>query len=178
MQERTNIKTVSGQTMIESLVAVSMVIVGILGIVSLLVSSEHQSASVTNRLTAAYLAAENIEVVKNILDTEYLQGSSFASAFTPGDLYTLNYDSTSPQLMDAAQSNMSVYYNASSTTYVQPPDPVDGDTLTVFKRYIYIAPSTNPAVLDVQAVVIWDQNGVSQKFYLEDKFTNWRGQAQ
>ncbi len=164
--------------MIESLVAVSMVIVGVLGIVTLLTNSEHQSAVATNRLTAAYLAAEDIEVVKNVLDTEYIQGLPFASAFTPGDLYTLNYDSTAPQPMDSTQSDMAVYYNASSTTYVQAPDPVSGDMLTVFRRYVYIASSTDPAVLDVQAVVLWEQNGVAQKFYLEDKFTNWRGQPQ
>jgi hypothetical protein len=40
---------------------------------------------------------------------------------------------------------------------------------------VRIGNSSNPAVLDVQSVVSWTENGVPKTFTLEDKFTGWRG---
>ncbi len=158
--------------MIESIVAASLVVVGILGIMSLLINSAHTSASATNRLTAAYLASEGIEVVKNILDTEYLEGQSFAHDFTPGTTYSLSYDSVSPLLAVGTSTPVQI---TPAHFFCDSLDPGCTGTGTIFNRAVYIGNSGNSAVLDVQSIISWTENGASKTFTLEDKFTDWRG---
>jgi hypothetical protein len=169
---RFSAKNESGSLMIESIVAASLVVVGILGIMSLLINSAHTSAGATNRLIAAYLASEGIEVVKNILDTEYLEGKSFAQDFTPGATYSLSYDSTSTLLAVGSSTPVQI---TPAHLFCDKLDPGCGGTDTLFNRAVRIGNSSNPAVLDVQSVVSWTENGVPKTFTLEDKFTGWRG---
>jgi hypothetical protein len=54
--------------MIESIVAISVVLVGLLGIVSLLIRSIGINRDVASRLVATHLAAEGIEIVRSLVD--------------------------------------------------------------------------------------------------------------
>ena len=159
--------------MIESIIAASLVVVGILGIMSLLINSAHTSASVNNRLVAVYLASEGIEVVKNILDTEYVQHKGFAQDFNAGTTYSLSYDSTQPS--SASGTSTPVLVTPEHIFCDAVDNSCSGGTGTIFKRAVYISTSSNSTVLDVKSTVSWTENGVPRTFTLEDKFTNWRG---
>jgi len=58
-----------GQTIIELLMALSVFIIGFLGIITLLSNSLGHNRFVTDAQIATYLAAEGIEIVRNTIDT-------------------------------------------------------------------------------------------------------------
>ncbi len=72
MRSIRKIKEEKGSILIESIVGISLVTVGILGIITLLTHSSRLYNSAVNNLKATYLGAEGIEVVKNIMDTRYV----------------------------------------------------------------------------------------------------------
>ena len=63
-----NLKLTKGYVLVESVVAMTIVVVGLLGIFSLLSQSLSLNRVVGDRYVGTYLAAEGIEVVKNIID--------------------------------------------------------------------------------------------------------------
>jgi len=68
-----------GFTLIEIIVVILVITVGVLAtyiVVQEIISYTHQ---VSSRLTAAYLAKEGIEIVRNIRDTNWLQGESWSN---------------------------------------------------------------------------------------------------
>ena len=58
----------SGQTLLEVMMALFVLTSGFLGILSLLAQSIFLSKTVGNETIATYLAAEGVEVAKNLLD--------------------------------------------------------------------------------------------------------------
>ena len=76
---RVSLKTLKGDDgnlMIESIVAITLIVIGILGIMSLLAKSANLSHYVSHSFEATYLAAEGIEMVKNTLDTDVARKES------------------------------------------------------------------------------------------------------
>lgn len=74
----------SGQSIIEMLVALSIVVVALLGILVLVNRSVGLSRVTNDQYTASYLAFEGIEIVKNMFDQTYLaeaQSNSFSENF-------------------------------------------------------------------------------------------------
>ena|SRR3989344_2408976 len=70
--EKDNLKNNSGQSLVEMLVALSIVVLVLLGILTLVNRSLGLSRVTSDNYTAAYLAAEGIELVKNLFDRSYL----------------------------------------------------------------------------------------------------------
>ncbi|MDP1689241.1 MAG: hypothetical protein Q8L47_03900 [bacterium] len=59
----------SGQLLIEALVSISIILVGLVGVLNLLANSMRLNRIVSDQYTAVYLASEGIEVIRNIVDT-------------------------------------------------------------------------------------------------------------
>src|SRR5688572_13216996 len=70
-----------GQTIVEAMVAVSLLVVGFLGMITLINRSIGLNRVVSDNYTATYLAAEGIEVVKNLLDRNFIAGSPWFTGF-------------------------------------------------------------------------------------------------
>lgn len=66
------LKLRSGQSIIEMLVATSAIVIAILGVLGLLQKSLGFNRVSADNYTATYLAAEGIELTKNLFDREYL----------------------------------------------------------------------------------------------------------
>lgn len=75
----------NGYILIESIVAITIVVIGLLGIFSLLSRSLSLNRVVADRFVAAYLAAEGIELVKNVIDNNILAGKPWNAGFSQGD---------------------------------------------------------------------------------------------
>lgn len=148
--------------MIESIVATSLVVIGILGIMSLLARSAHISHFTTHSLQATYLAAEGIEVVKNILDTDVAKGLAWGTHVTTGS-YCVSYD-TSALVSCSGQGDLAYdpatgFYSATSSS-------------SYFRRIVAITGSGNS--FDVSSTVRWYEGGIEKSVTLEDTFENWR----
>lgn len=151
------------------MVGISLVIVGILGIVGLVVRSLSLNDTVKARFIAANLAGEGIEVVKNIIDTKVAQKTPWVDIKEYLDGLgsgPFEVDSTSDTLtpsQDRALCLIHGEYNYQSC---------DGGTLTSFERKIGISTSENQVV--VSSMVSWTTRGNPQSLTVEDDFWNWR----
>jgi prepilin-type N-terminal cleavage/methylation domain-containing protein len=72
-------KKSSGFTLVETLVALSIFTVSILGLMSVLASGISNTTYAKQKITASYLVQEGIEYIRNMRDKEVLFGGSFNS---------------------------------------------------------------------------------------------------
>jgi type II secretory pathway pseudopilin PulG len=175
-----------GQTLVEALVALSILTVGFVGIVTLLSKSFQLNRTTSNDTQATYLAAEGIEVAKNIIDYDVYNGlahpgsGDWGCSFdlplnTPTD-YELEYDTTVSGCtllasVPAAKAQSDHLYFSSSTdfySYDNFPPAVETD----FTRDVKITAVSN-AELDVQSTVTWTDGGLGNTITLEDHFYDW-----
>lgn len=166
------IKDKKGSVLMEAIVGISLVTIGILGIISFLTRSSGFYNSAVNNLKATYLAAEGIEVVKNIIDTKYVTGGN---KWDPPSIgwYYLDYGTTAgsfssipvPPPPSAAQF---VKFTPATGIYGN-----QGDVDTIFRRIVNIKDLTSYR-RDVLSYVSWTENGSQKQVLLEDHFYDWR----
>ena len=173
-----------GFTLLEVIIAVSLVLVGTTATLLLITRTVRQIGIFPSQLIAAHLNQEGIEIVRNIRDTNFLQGG--AGAWDNG-LNTANclagceadytdtavpdptlpaYGSGSPLCIDA-----SGFY-----TYIDA--PCTGAILTKFKRKITIVSNVPPCgisnVLQVTVETTWVEKGQAQSHIVQECLHNWR----
>ncbi len=163
----------SGQVLIESLVAISVGVVGILGFLHLLTQSIGTAKDTDAEFTATYLAAEGIEVVKGIIDENAVSGDSWNAGISPG-AYEVQYDSAS-LLPDGGRK---LRFDTDSGLYSY--DPAGAETtyrrrLTLSERDMSDPLDGYPDVVHVISDVTWTARGGGEKHVsLEDHFFDWR----
>lgn len=162
-----HIPTRRGQALIESIVAMSVLIIGFLAVLTLLNQSYGLNRSVADNLTATYLASEGVEMVKNIIDTNAKNGTTWndVGVTLPGD-YILAPDGRS-----LVAGNPALYYDTTANTYTY---DSFGTRRSPFSRWIHVE-FPGPDELMVDVTVSWTgRGGVNEKTVLEDHFLNWR----
>jgi type II secretory pathway pseudopilin PulG len=82
LDSENNHKFLSGFTMIETLVAVTILLVSIVGPITLAQQSLSSSSFAKDQVTAFYLAQESMEYVRNVRDTNSFQGSGWLDNLT------------------------------------------------------------------------------------------------
>jgi len=152
-----------GQLLIESGVAISILVIGLLGIFGLLSRSLSLNNVVSSQYIASNLAAEGIEVVKNLIDANIIQRSPWNQGFSTGS-YELSYDSLA---LDSNQSRFILFGSANNTYNYQTGQP------TPYKRVIEIT-NIGSDEIKVNSIVTWQIRGGSYSVNLEDRFFNWR----
>src|ERR1700735_4498251 len=86
----------SGQSLVEVMIALSILVVGLLGILALLSQSLYISKNLSYQVTATYLASEGIELAENIIEHDVYQhlagqGTGWDTAFGAGGDFELDY---------------------------------------------------------------------------------------
>lgn len=77
-----------GQVLVEALIAITLMVVGLLGIFSLVSRSFSLNRVVADQYVGTYLAAEGIELVKNLVDQNWT-----TIADKGGGLFEIDYES-------------------------------------------------------------------------------------
>lgn len=163
-----------GQALVEVMVAVAILTVGFMGIVGLLSRALALNRVVADNYVATYLAAEGIEISKNIIDSNVLQGltwntgngvSSCGGSGGIGgcevDLESLTFRSYTGQPLDFDDNTKLYDYTGSALP-------------TTFRRRITIS-LVGQNELRVEAQVTWvTRGGGTSEIILEDHFYNWR----
>lgn len=159
-----------GQFLIESMVAVGIITVGLLGILTLLSNSISLNRVVAEQYTAAYLASEGIEVVKSIIDANYVASRPWNQGLANG-AYELEYDMTSlPAALSGPDSTTFLRFTGGNGIY----DYDLGGVNTPFLRTVTVTLS-GPDQINVASRVNWVTRGAGQfSVHLEDSFFNWR----
>lgn len=154
----------SGQAIVEAIIAISILVMGLLGIFTLLSRSLSLNRVVTDQSTATHLAAEGIELVKNLIDANVMQGRPWNLGLAPGD-YEMDFNDSAL----APNQNRKLNFDVSSGEY-----SYDAGSQTNFQRVITIAQPT-PEEIKVNSLLKWVTRGSGEfEVNLEDHFFNWR----
>jgi len=180
----TILKNQKGTLMIESVVALSLVVIGLLGIIALINQSLEYDRLVANRFVATYLAAEGIEIIKSAIDAIILkEGKSWdtlQSTDLPPGYYKVTYDMYASDLSKTNSPDTSHYIYFSSTTGIYY-DPRAVSEATTRSGYVKTPFVRNVEVRYVSAdeikvisTVTWKRFPNSYSVSLEDHFFRWR----
>ncbi len=162
----------SGQVMVEAVVALTVLAFGISGIFVLFSNSLGLNRLSTDEYIASGLASEGIEVVKNILDSNYmLNKSGTATAWNNGLANctlgcSVQYDSTAVGSLEATPLS----FHSSTGTY----DYGASGTSTKFTRTITISGVVNNEITIISRIDWTGLKGLSYNLVLEDHVFNWR----
>jgi len=157
------LKNIKGQAIVESIIALSVLTIGFLSLIALISNAIGLSRVNSEYYIATYLAAEGIEVVKNIIDTNVINSRSWNDT-AQYEEYEVEYNSD-----DLSQNrNRFLNFDPNSKVYSY---SSNGDP-TPFKRLIKIT-NINSNHIRVESIVSWTSRGGAQfQVDLEDHFYN------
>jgi hypothetical protein len=142
-------------------------VVGFLGVVTLLSRALALNRVVGDNYTATYLAAEGIEIAKNIIDANSLNGAGWNAGITNGDF---EVDHASPNLVTRATGRF-LLFDPATRRY-----SYNGSLVTPFVRKVHVDLVDGGEVeVRVTSEVSWEtRGGAESSVTLEDHFYNWR----
>lgn len=164
MQDR--LRQNRGQSLLELMVAMSVMTIGFLAIFAVLSQSLGLNKVAANQYAAANLAGEGIEVVKNITDSNVVQGNDRAwnEGLRNGD-FGVQYDSTS---LEERWKDEKLKFDIATGLY-----GYEAGEKTNFIRTIKIE-SISENEVKVNSIVKWqDRAGTDFEINLEDRLFNW-----
>jgi len=175
-----------GSLMIESMVAASLVVVGLLGLFNLIYNSTVRDSLAIHRLQATYLAAEGIEVIKNISDADVANGNrwdcgpgSSRDSCQPFDsCYLVSYDSNLSNLASSTTGANLFFATSSTGDGVFAPSgnfSMNGlsASKTLFTRKVCVDASSGTYMV-VTSTVTWSERGQNESITLSDLLYDWR----
>lgn len=162
-------RLVWGQTIIEAMVAISIALTGLLGILTLVSASLAFTNDASQKFVASYLAAEGIEIVKNIIDTNIANGFEWDTGINIGVSPAVSYETSAanPILQRAATLSQLKLLNGQ---YLY--DNMSG-VATPYKRAVQII-KNDANTITVDAVVSWEARGKTLSVAVRDVFKRWR----
>lgn len=181
--QHNGIRCRTGQSLIEVMVAMSLLTVGFLGAVTLLSRSLALNRFTANNVTAIYLASEGIEIGKNMIDHDVFaqnagQGAGWGSCLgelgTIADGFEADYETFDCKPVDGKVMGYgpSDYLQYHADTHLYDYDK-NGGTATIFTREIAMG-SYGSGEITVSSTVFWSGlDGAPQSIILEDHFYDW-----
>ncbi|HTP56804.1 MAG TPA: prepilin-type N-terminal cleavage/methylation domain-containing protein [Candidatus Paceibacterota bacterium] len=153
-----------GFTLIEALVALTLLGVGLIPAFIQASNSIALADSVQNSLVATHLAQEGVEVVRAIRDDDWFAGSAFGASLggcASGCL--VQYDS--PSLIPLTDNPALKRDQTGLFNY-------DSGTATIYHRMVTITP-VSPHELKVVVSVTWTERTGAKHFDVEDHLFDW-----
>lgn len=161
-----------GQILVETMVALGMVTISLMGLLSLLTNSISVNKIISNEYVASYLAGEGIEIIKNILDRNVSEGRGFNEGLDLCQSESgcrVQYNSPDYSIESAAQTKR-LKFDDSAKIY-----QYDSGNDTSFSRTIKISENLGGNEIIVKSNVTWkSRGGIDYNIDLEDHFFNWR----
>ncbi len=156
-----------GFTLLEVILSFWIILIGLVAILSLLFVIFSSFNVSVHKIIAANLAQEGIEVVRNIRDSNWLQGKVWNEGLSAGD-YRVQYNSQSllPYSDTPLRRDSTGLYS------------YDFGNNTIFYRKITIIDNPdndiNTEDIGVRAVVFWKDHGKERSLQVEDRLYNWQ----
>jgi len=166
--QRSEFNVQKGFTLLEVLAAIFLITIGVVGTFTLVQKTITFTQVSSSRLTAAYLAQEGIEIVRNIRDSNFLKihqgvgGVSWNDGLT-GCSGDCEADYNDLALVPYAGRFLKIdagFYN------------YDSGADTLFKRKITITPEGTD-ILKVLVQVQWQERGRSYEVIAQENLYNW-----
>jgi prepilin-type N-terminal cleavage/methylation domain-containing protein len=162
-------KIKNGFTLIEMIVSVAIITIGVLGVFSVITNYSQKTQQQEERLIATYLCQEGIEIVRNIRDTNWVNGDNWSDGLNSctsalgGCEADFDYSD-----LDSYYDDHYLYIQNSSGAYLYPFYSTV-DVKTPFRRKIIITPDGSDE-LDVQVDVYWMDHTMT----IYENFYNWK----
>lgn len=156
-------------SLIEIMAVLLIVSLGIIGVANLATQSIQAQTINRGSIVAYQLAQEGLEIVRQVRDTNWLQGNDWKTGLGSGT-YCLDYKST--VLRPVASLNECKLYFDNNKWYYAP--PVEGANMifTGFRRVVVINAATSSAT--VTALVSWDDRNKVFHYEVETQLYDWR----
>jgi len=163
--------------MLEIIIAIFILVVAVIGAYSAFSRIIVATSIISSRLTAAYLAQEGIEIIRNIRDTNWLKGTNWddiieifndksCSSGCEADYTTGAVNETT--MLRSCMSPMGASLNIDADGFYS----YSNGSPTKFKRKIIIT-STVIDVLQVSVLINWEDRGETYNFTAEENLYNW-----
>ena len=153
-----------GFTLFETIVAIGVIMVGLIAVLVLINNSLSYVSLIKDRLIAAHLNSEGLEIVRNIRDNNWLQMLDWNNGLSDG-YYIISYDSLS---LSSYAELPELLINASNGLYNYSSGNPSG-----FKRDISIS-NLSAYELRVISTVTWQKKGIVYINSVEDHLFNWK----
>ncbi|OGZ52955.1 MAG: hypothetical protein A3B25_00275 [Candidatus Ryanbacteria bacterium RIFCSPLOWO2_01_FULL_48_26] len=159
-----------GQSLVETIVALSVLVVGFMGLITLLSRSFAISNFVSENYVATYLAAEGIEVVRDLIEHNYRAGGLIA--WNEGLIGKCPCEVEWSNTYLSPELGGTLFLDIATGLY----DYDSRGVSTKFTRTIYIDSSLGPDRLRITSAVKWDSSGgitgvpIHSEVNLEDHF--------
>ncbi len=162
----------SGFTLIETLVAISVILLSLVGPLSIAAQALSAAYYARDQITAFYLAQEGVEYVRAVRDGNFLAGSHWLTGLS-------NCVSTLCTV-DAVEYNNSVCpsgtcqpLNINNTTGRFTVESANA-TPSIYTRTVRIDPiAGNPDDVSLTVEVSWRSAGVDRTFRISEELLNW-----
>lgn len=155
-----------GFTLLELTVAIFVIMVGIIGALSALQRATSATFVSSSKLTAAYLAQEGIEIVRNLRDTNWIADLSWDNGiiccFAPPCDCEADYND---KYLNLYQENHYLRIGNDFYNY-------DSGKETKFKRKITI--SKEPDILKISVQVFWRERGKDFQLTAQENIYDWK----
>lgn len=190
----------AGQSLVELLVAIFVIVVGLTAVTNVIFSNARVQADSADRVVAANLAREGVELAKAVRDSNWISGggTAFDEGLADGTDYTavprmdggvfLDFDFAAETMTDPETQIRSSSDGDSPVLFVQGTDA--SGSATIFRRLVILAPicndgsileggdncsGGNPKVgIRVTSVVQWtNRTGTHQSTVVDDLY-DWR----
>ena len=173
----------SGNSILEAVVAVSILVVALVGIMQLTARSLKANELVADHFIAAQLAGEGIELVRNFLDGKQTDGVQWKDL--EGYLFTGAYEMSADTLTTPVRKGDLFWRSITKLTFdsIGPIYSYTYGDETKFTRTILVEwgdecttlSGTEYASVTVRSIVSWLARGESVTSTVADRFASWRG---
>lgn len=154
-----------GFTLIEALVALVLIAIATGPVLILATSAVNVSSRIEHNLIASNLAQEGIEVVRNIRDTNWLNGSAFDNNLSTGT-WRVQWNTVGGGLM-AVGANPVLRKNNGLYNYLI-------GTNTAFRRTIIISKPNSGELVLISSVTWAERGNINRTVSAESHLFDWR----
>lgn len=163
------IRNKSGFSLIEIMAVLLIVSLGIIGVANLATQSIQAQTINRGSIVAYQLAQEGLEIVRQIRDTNWLQGLDWKTGLASGT-YCLDYKSKT--LRAVSGLNECKLYLDNNKWYYVPTFESASMIFTGFRRVVVINAATSSA--NITSIVSWDDRSKVFHYEVETELYDWR----
>lgn len=173
------LKLKRGQTLIETITAVTIISMSLVAILSLGTISIYYGTQSKEEVIASNLAREGIEIVRTIRDSNWLDPDKGAFENLPDGNWIINYDDTAILLggtVDPTADSSDITYCNKCVLFFNNFYQHTGGSSTPYKRLVKIEPTVpaNPDIKHITSTVSWTIKNRPRSYSLETYLTDWR----
>lgn len=175
-----NVQKEKGFSMIEVMMATFLVSVGLVAVISLLSAGLRQSTLNKNNLIASFLAQEGVELVRNVRDTNWVNGEESFGGISNGNDCRAQADAENSNNLSCGVSDFQLYFDS---VYEH---SGSSSQETRFSRKIIIEDEAGGEQKIVTSIAIWGKdfpdnpvdldncNSASQCAFSKISLTKWK----